>query len=271
MGERRSRALILGILIAIMPTVWAGTEEAPEITDPAGDAQPTTANNYADIVAAWFADDASKYTVHLKLNQMPANPPPQLYYWIQFKLEPGCPFYFLSYGPNPYDFDQGTQPGLWYGRQDDCAVDNDIHRANGVVATQGSPLFTIEMPRAYANLTFRGDNLTNLTALTIDFASAGPCFSNSNPVTCGPVYSASAFPDYAETEKTYALLAGPSRPLPPEENANATGGENATMTQDDSRGSESANGGEARSDTPGFEATLAVLASAAAFAARRRK
>jgi hypothetical protein len=282
MGEARIRAIVIALAILGLPVANAGSEQDPEISDAANDAQPATANNYADIVAAWFSDDASKYVAHLKMSQMPANPPPQLYYWVTFRSEPGCAFYFLSYGPNPYDFNQGTQPGFWYGRQDDCTATNDIHRANGVVATQAAPMFTVEMPRSYTNLTFRGDNLTDLKARTIDFASAAPCFSNSNPVTCGPVYSASAFPDFAETKKNYVLTKGPERPGTGSTGMNGTeaGGNETTDLggdQDDSSAGDTTQdarttdgSGDGR-ETPGADVALILAVSLAAFAFRRRK
>lgn len=55
-------------LLLAAPAALAGTPDAPEIADPAGDCEFAPANHYADIIAAWISDEtAMDFLVHLRL------------------------------------------------------------------------------------------------------------------------------------------------------------------------------------------------------------
>lgn len=53
------RVLLVPVLLALLstPLAAAGTQEAPELTDPAGDCANAAGNEYLDVVAAWVSDE----------------------------------------------------------------------------------------------------------------------------------------------------------------------------------------------------------------------
>lgn len=66
----RTSLVLTFIAILAIPAASAGTAEAPEVTDPAGDCQFAPGNHYADIVAAWISDEtADDFIVNIKLSE----------------------------------------------------------------------------------------------------------------------------------------------------------------------------------------------------------
>jgi len=70
-GQRRAEASALGHILPITiaglalllasPVAVAGTLEAPELTDAAGDCSYALGNEYADVVAGWVSDESSTH------------------------------------------------------------------------------------------------------------------------------------------------------------------------------------------------------------------
>lgn len=62
------------LLVLALPAAWAGTPEAPELTDPADDCGFPPGNHYADIVAAWVSDETpTHFNVNIALSKWTAD------------------------------------------------------------------------------------------------------------------------------------------------------------------------------------------------------
>lgn len=265
------------LMAAPLPLGSAGTEQAPEITDPANDTQPPSSSAYADIVAAWITDDATKVTTYVKLAQLPPNPPPGNLYIFGFKHHEGCESYYTYYwinntqGQNAPEYKQGVF--------DDCnGLPSRELVTTGTAPTQGVPVAKVEFKKQMMPSHFKGDRLYNLTALIIDTTAfnafiaclAGDAACQAAGALAQQTANQTAFPDSASTTKTYALAASPEPPEPevvedmPMHNGTDSGS-GATDGESNTTGSsESAN-------TPGFETLLVAAALASALVWRRRK
>lgn len=72
----RSTVLALAALLAFAPLAAAGSAEAPEITDPAGDVAcfGPAGNEWADIISAWIdTETEDSFTVHIALAKFTAD------------------------------------------------------------------------------------------------------------------------------------------------------------------------------------------------------
>ena len=72
------RAVLALVLALLLPFASAGSEEDPEIVDPAGDAVPA-ASQWGDITAAWFEEADGNVTATLRLQALAAAPPMTAY------------------------------------------------------------------------------------------------------------------------------------------------------------------------------------------------
>lgn len=62
------RLVTIALVLALAPLAAAGTPEAPELTDPAGDCAVPYGNEYLDIVAAWISGETvDTFEVNLQL------------------------------------------------------------------------------------------------------------------------------------------------------------------------------------------------------------
>ncbi|MBI4393255.1 MAG: hypothetical protein HY556_05590 [Euryarchaeota archaeon] len=282
-------AIVATIVTALLvftplgPVASAGTEQAPEITDPTGDTQPASASAYADVVAGWITDDATKITTYVKVAQLPPNTPPNMLYIFGFAHHHGtCHSFYTYFWVNG----QTNAPEFKQGVFDDCAdqpLNNSEKATTGVAGTQGSPIFKVEFQKKELGPYFKGDALTNLSALVIDgtaftaFAAcaAGDAACQAAGAVANQASAQAGFPDGSSTEKTYTLSAGPARPEPVVvEDGNDTmgmGGDGDPSNGDGSGDDGNLSGDEQSRNTPGFEVAVALVATSAAFAFRRRK
>lgn len=66
---RAPAAIIILGLVVLSPVALAGTAEAPEVTDPAGDCEFSPGNEYMDVVAAWVSGEtATSFDVNIQLS-----------------------------------------------------------------------------------------------------------------------------------------------------------------------------------------------------------
>lgn len=79
------RTLVL-VALLLTPFASAGTPEAPEITDAAGDCAFAPGNHYGDIVAAWISDEtAESFMVNIQLAEFVEPLAGGIGYTIQFE------------------------------------------------------------------------------------------------------------------------------------------------------------------------------------------
>lgn len=260
------------LMAAPLPLGSAGTEQAPEITDPQNDTNPPSHAADADIVAGWYSDDGSRIVTSLKLGQLPSDQHPTLVYIMSFQHHPGCSVYYTSYGLNQSGSGPPRKEFAW-GLFDNCAQNSTSYNVGrGTAGTSTDPVFEMEVPRNALPNAFKRNRLFNLTAFVFDFAYFAPCFTPVSTPACaaaaalGSQYEAA---DLAETDKTYAMVAGP---VPPEPEVvedmpmhNGTDGDNMTGGDDDANDSAGGN------NTPGFEVVLLLAAAVALTLNSRRR
>lgn len=263
----------------LTPFATAGTETSPEVKDAAGDAAPAPSNNYADVLAVWFSEDAKGLRGHEKMGPFTADPPTMTFYQIFFATT-GCAQYFM------FAYLNGTMPEGFYGSFDSCAnaVGEQIAAQSFTWPSRDKTVFEMTIPRAYLNGTYKGDNLTKTGANTGNGACgfayiAGP--EAGNAACTNPAVPFEY--DHAGPGTDYVVTTGPERPGRGETGTGETGGDgNATAEMENGSaesdaadaggdGSPTSNGGPPTQATPGFEiAPFLVVAAAFAFGLRRR-
>ena len=96
------------LLLLAVPLASAGTADAPEVTDDAGDCEVAIGNEYADIVGAWISDEtATSFNVNLALAKW-TDPAAQMSgYTVQFTHQ-GTQFGVVAlYTPDGWEYANG--------------------------------------------------------------------------------------------------------------------------------------------------------------------
>lgn len=132
-------SLLAVALLVAAPTALAGTEDEPEVVDPALDAMPPPMNAYADITKAWFeAPDDATLRLHLELSFMPPDDQPGVAYGLLF--EAGNASWYGAYISLPF-------AGFFVGPWDD-GQPGDLIEAEGTMARGPGARIAIDFPRA---------------------------------------------------------------------------------------------------------------------------
>jgi len=191
------RLLAIAALILAIPTAAAGSQEAPEIVDPVGDCSFAPANHYADIVAAWIAEEtATDFQVHVQLAE-----------WINdgAGMFTGLTVQFTHQGiewgvvalrnVEAWEFSTGhvnTQTGEIEG----------YNETSGTFDTSAAT-FTILFPKSLFPHNGNDDKLTSIFAATADLKKDVPFF-----VALGSSPTALTICDRAEATAAYTFTVG---------------------------------------------------------------
>lgn len=194
---RHAPAVLMLLAVIAVPVAHAGTAEAPELTDPAGDCEFAPGNSYMDIVAAWVSDEtADGFNVNLQLGDWVEPLAGGAGYTVQFQHQ-GVQFGIVA----AY---MGPSMG-WYFANGYIAEDE----SSDFTETSGSftaPVITVlflksNFPHADAN----DNRLVQFTAGSIDMKLQVPFFFVPAQ---SPVFPPAIACDGAEGQGTYTFAVG---------------------------------------------------------------
>jgi len=202
----------------------AGSEDAPEITDPSGDASNPVFGNYGDILAAWIeAETPDAFTTVVKLAGFSDPQARGASAGVAFHYN-GVDYYTLAF------YDQNGAAGFWYGHIDRAALSPlDQNTTTGEIHAGQPAYLRAVFPKAFIladvpNGTAPApkgppERLADLEAGTLDFKVYGL------GATAGASLASPMSIDDAGGTQTYDLVY-PVRPAPPP--ATSTAGNNTT-------------------------------------------
>ncbi len=199
--------LIIALALASTPSALAGTPDAPEVTDPAGDTTcyPPVGNEYADIVAAWISDEAATtFNVNIALNKWTRDElATAAGYTLQFEHQ-GVQFGAVAaFIPAP--FGDGWEFANGFVDTDSGELRN-FSSASGSF-TAGSPaLLVIEFSKSH----FPHEDSTDKRL--VNFKGGSGDFKNTIPNAVDPTGAVPeqeiVFCDLAESSATYEFTVG---------------------------------------------------------------
>lgn len=140
-GVPRRLTVLLPLLVLGLPVVGAGSAEDPELTDPAGDADPPAADLYADGLAAWIEPRESEVAFFIRVAQID-QPPPSVGYLVIFDAN-GSSYYAGAVGAPP-TLDRAYVHGEW-DRETDFPVEGG-EEITGELATGSPATITLRVP-----------------------------------------------------------------------------------------------------------------------------
>ncbi|HWG90853.1 MAG TPA: hypothetical protein VNZ52_08415 [Candidatus Thermoplasmatota archaeon] len=197
----RTTALLPLLLLALAPLASAGTPEAPELTDPAGDCSFAPGNEYADVTAAWISDETpTDFTVNLALAKFTDAAAQATGYTIQFEHQ-GVGFGVVAfYFQNEWFFGTGRVNA-------DTGDVNEYNDTEGSF-TAGTPaVLAIKFPKNLFPHTDPNDKaLRRFTGGSADFKGEAPFFFDvPRPEQAPPLHQIC---DLAEGQLTYVFTSG---------------------------------------------------------------
>ncbi len=231
----RFHPTILFTFLALLatPLAAAGTAEAPEVTDPAGDAAcfGPAGNEYADIVSAWISDESeTTFNVNIALEKFTVDSlATATGYTVQFTHQ-GVQFGAVAaYIPAPMG------PGWEYtnGYVDTTTGElGEFHDSRGSF-TAGTPsILTIEFAKSLFPHGDMADNrLVNFVGGSADFKTWVPFFVADQEPTTDFVEC-----DHVESSAVYEFQVGGHSQM------DMSGSDNATMTPETPGGTTNASG-----------------------------
>lgn len=264
------RLPLLIVATLLIPLANAGTPEAPEVVDDAGDCELLPGNEYADIVSAWISDEtADAFNVNIAIAKFNDLLGPFAGFALQFEHQ-GIRFGVAGlysgpdgwvYGTGYIDFETG-EVNNW--------TDVEGSFAPGTPAVLTIPFAKSNFP--HANMA--DNSLRGFVGGSADFKPGAPFFVAPPPVEWPlPTFHMC---DDVESAATYDFAVGSHSMGAAGASANATVAADGASTSVEGGGQEivatAADGGDAPSnDTPGPAVAVIVGLVALAAAARRRR
>ncbi|MHB8606044.1 MAG: hypothetical protein ACYDCK_12400 [Thermoplasmatota archaeon] len=175
-----ARPLVVAALVSLAllaPLALAGSEQAPELADPAGDtADPATGQN-GDLLAVWIAEEtATDFQVHFKLASS-TTPGNALTFWGAAWKVPKGGFYAAIF------LDQSGAPSYDVGRWSDTQGPIDFNVTKGTFTAGAPARGSVVVPKALFGKLAGPTKLAELQAATYDAKGDAPFFLLPVPST----------------------------------------------------------------------------------------
>lgn len=262
-------ATLLALLAA--PAVSAGSQDVPELTDAAGDCEFAFGNDYADVTAAWIADEtATSFGVYLALAKWTEPLAQMSGYTVQFTHQ-GTQFGVAAvYSPDGWEYSNGYIDF-------DTGDASNFSEADGSF-TPGTPaILMVTFDKSHFPHNSADNQLTSFMAGTVDFKYyAAWGLAGQTPPAESPVF----FCDEATSTATYTFTTGDHSMHAPGAASNATATTNTTATPTGStagagsqvapaNAADDAPASSADTPAPGVLGLVATVAAGAILARRR--
>lgn len=250
------RLLALVVLILLAPLASAGSAEAPEVVDAAGDCAFPPGNHYMDVVAVWISDEtADAFNVNIQLSEWVAPAAEGAGFAIQFKHQ-GVEFGVLAgYFAQTW--------GYGNGRVSDSEIESYNETSGSFKASP--PVITVLFQKNnFPHANAMDNKLVDFTGGSIDLKPLEPFFLVPAPL---PAYPPGLECDTVQGTIPYEFQVG--QHAHDMSAMNSTAETNTTATPDSLENTAAPTPSEPAKSVPGFQA-VAVVVALAALAARRR-